>query len=112
MSSGVVWFGVPAADTQHARDFYGRLFGWTFEPFGSDDYHMASEAGGAIHAAPGEHGLLTYFGVDDIDVAVTRVRELGGEAGPAQEIPGIGRYAHCSDSEGNRFALYEQDGAQ
>ncbi len=110
MSSSVVWFELPAADTQRARDFYGRLLGWTFEPFGDDDYHMASEAGGAIYAAA-ENGLLAYFGVDDIDAAVARVRELGGEAGPAEELPGIGRYAHCTDSEGNRFALHQQDGA-
>jgi uncharacterized protein len=111
VSSSVVWFELPAADTERARDFYGRLLGWTFEPFGKDDYHMASAAGGAIYAAAGENGLLAYFGVDDVDGAVARVRELGGEAGPTEELPGIGRYARCTDSEGNRFALYQQDGA-
>jgi predicted enzyme related to lactoylglutathione lyase len=111
MSSSVVWFELPAADTQRAREFYGRLLGWTFEPFGSDDYHMASEAGGAIYSAPGEKGLLAYFGVNDIDAAVARVRELGGKAGTTEELPGIGRYAHCTDSEGNPFALHQQDGA-
>ena len=112
MSSSVVWFELPAADTQRARDFYARLLGWTFEPSGSDDYHMASEAGGAIYGAPGEKGLLAYFGVEDIDAAVARVRALGGEAGTTEEVPGIGRYARCADTEGNPFALYQQDGAE
>ena len=112
MSSSVVWFEIPAEDTHRAREFYAHLFGWKFEPFGGEDYHMTYEAGGAIYGAPGEKGLLAYFGVDDIDAAVARVGELGGEAGEKQDIPGIGQYAHCSDSEGNRFGLYQQGGSE
>lgn len=111
MSSSVVWFELPAADTDRARDFYARIFGWSFEPFGDDDYHMASEAGGAVYGAPAEKGLLAYFGVDDVDAAITQVREFGGEAGEKHDVPGIGQYAHCSDPDGNRFGLYRPDGS-
>ena len=75
MSTSVVWFELPAAETRRAREFYGRLFGWKFEPFGDEDYHITYEAGGAIYGAPGEKGLLAYFGVDDIDAAIARVRD-------------------------------------
>jgi uncharacterized protein len=109
MSSSIVWFELPAADTDRARDFYGRLFGWHFERFGDDDYHMAAEASGAVYGAPGDKGMLAYFGVDDIDAAIARVRELGGEVGAKQAVPGVGQYAHCSDLDGNRFGLYRQD---
>jgi len=111
VSKGVVWFELPAADTDRARDFYARLFGWSFEPFGDDDYHVTYEAGGAVYGEPGEKGLLAYFGVDDVEAAVARVRELGGEAGDKEEVPGVGQYAHCSDPEGNRFGLYRQEGS-
>ncbi len=107
----VVWFELPAADTQRAQKFYGQLFGWQFERFGEDDYHMTYDAGGAIYGAPGGNGLLTYFGVGDIDAAVERVRELGGESGEKREIPGVGRYAVCTDSEGNAFGLYQDGGS-
>jgi predicted enzyme related to lactoylglutathione lyase len=109
MSSSVVWFELPAADTDRARDFYARLFGWNFKRFGDDDYHMTSDAGGAVYRAPGERGLLAYFGVDDLDAAIARVRELGGEAGEKQAVPGVGQYSHCSDLDGNRFALYRRE---
>lgn len=110
MSSSVVWFELPAADTDRARDFYARLFGWSFERFGGEDYHTTDVAGGAVYRANGdEKGLLAYFGVDDIDAAMARVRELGGEAGEKQEVPGVGQYAHCSDLDGNRFGLYRQE---
>jgi uncharacterized protein len=109
MNTSVVWFELPAAETTRTRDFYARLFGWKFERFGDEDYHVIHEARGAVYGAPGETGLLAYFGVDDIEAAVTRVRELGGEAGERQDVPGVGEYAHCSDLDGNRFGLYRQE---
>ena len=39
-----------------------------------------------------------------------RVNQLGGKAGDKQEIPGMGHYAVCTDSEGNQFGL-SQGGA-
>ena len=104
----VVWFELPAEDTTRARAFYGRLFGWQFEAFdGPTEYHTTAEGGGAIHPGEGQSGPLLYFGTDDIDATVARVRELGGEASDAQEIPGIGHYSQCTDTEGNRFGLYQ-----
>ena len=109
MSSSLVWFELPAEDTGRAREFYTRLFGWNFEPFGDDDYHVTYEARGAVYRAPSEKGILAYFGVDDIDAAIARVRELAGEAGEKRDEPGVGEYAHCSDPEGNRFGLFRRE---
>jgi predicted enzyme related to lactoylglutathione lyase len=109
MASSLVWFELPAGDTDRAREFYARLFGWNFEPFGDEDYHVTYEGRGAVYGAPGHKGLLAYFGVDDIDAAVARVRELGGESGDKQEEPGVGQYAHCSDPDGNRFGLFRRE---
>ena len=108
--ASVAWFEMPAADTERAREFYGRVFGWRFEPDEGEDYHVTYDGGGAIHGAPEEKGLTVYFGADDIDAAIERVRSLGGEGTDKQEIPGVGFYAECTDSEGNRFGLYESGG--
>ena len=103
----VVWFEVPAADTSRALGFYGDLFGWQFQDMdGPMEYHMTYEAGGAIYPGEGK-GLLAYFGTSDIDASLARVAELGGQAGEKQEIPGVGRYAVCTDTEGNSFGLYQ-----
>jgi uncharacterized protein len=104
----IVWFEVPADDTPRALAFYGDLFGWDFSPMeGPMEYHTSSEAGGAIYPGEGKRGMLVYFGTNDIDAALARVAELGGEAGEAQPIPGIGSYATCADSEGNAFGLFQ-----
>lgn len=108
--STIAWFEVPAGETGRATKFYGQLFDWQFQPFEEGgDYQMAMEAGGAIYPTD-KKGILVYFASDDIDASVARVRELGGEAGDAQEIPGVGRYSHCTDTEGNLFGLYQQAG--
>jgi predicted enzyme related to lactoylglutathione lyase len=104
----IVWFEFPAEDTGRAREFYGQLFGWRFEPFeGPFEYHMTYDAGGAIMSSQGQAGPVVYFGVADVDAASARVRELGGTADESQEIPGVGRYSHCADTEGNRFGLFQ-----
>jgi predicted enzyme related to lactoylglutathione lyase len=107
----VVWFEVPAGETSRALGFYGDLFGWQFEQMqGPMEYHMSYAGGGAIY--PGENrGILVYFGTTDIDASLARVGELGGKVGDKQEIPGVGHYAVCTDSEGNQFGLYQQSGA-
>jgi predicted enzyme related to lactoylglutathione lyase len=94
-TSKIVWFEIPADDMKRAQGFYGGLFGWRFEDFqGPFEYHMASEAGGAIRPTTnGLKGPVVYFGVDDIDAAMERVGDLGGMAGERQEIPDVGSCA-------------------
>ncbi len=106
--SKIEWFELPAKDTQRALGYYRELLGWQFEPYGDDaDYQVAGEAGGAVHAANGHTGALVYFGTEDIAAAVTQVRDLGGAADDPVEMPGIGFSAQCTDTEGNRFGLYQ-----
>jgi predicted enzyme related to lactoylglutathione lyase len=108
----VVWFELPAKDTGRATSFYGELFGWQFQRFeGGAEYNMTYEGGGAIHPAESQNGHLLYFGSDDIDASVARVRERGGQAADKQEIPGVGLYSQCTDTEGNPFGLYQQGGS-
>ena len=103
----IAWFEVPASDSERARSFYRDLLGWQFEGYDGQDYHLSYGAGGAITGSEEVGSPLVFFGVDDIAAAITRVEELGGTGGERQEIAGIGYYAHCQDSEGNRIGLYQ-----
>ena len=66
--------------------------------------------GGAVFTSD-KKGVLVYFGTSDLDSSVARVGELGGSAGEVQVIPDVGRYATCTDTEGNAFGLFEPGGA-
>ena len=54
-----------------------------------------------------------FFGVDDIDAAADRVRELGGEIedmdmdGEEETVAKFGRFKLCKDDQGSRFGLHQ-----
>jgi predicted enzyme related to lactoylglutathione lyase len=49
---------------------------------------------------------LVYFAVDDCDAKVQKVTELGGTVmKPADDIPGVGRFAILNDPQGAVFAI-------
>jgi uncharacterized protein len=103
----LVYFVVPAADADRARSFYGELLGWSFTPGnvpGGFNIEGPSPPGGLFGGGEGSRPQV-YFEVDDIDAAVERVRELGGEAENPQEIQS-GRMSHCRDDQGVEFGLW------
>jgi predicted enzyme related to lactoylglutathione lyase len=112
----IVHFEVPAGDTGRALGFYKQLFGWSFQSMeGPIEYQMtrvSDDTGGAIHRADqggGIPGIFIYFDVDDIQQGAQRVRQLGGEAEEPGTVPQMGWYARCTDTEGNRFGLWQSD---
>jgi predicted enzyme related to lactoylglutathione lyase len=54
-------------------------------------------------------GPVIYFGSDDIDADLAKVKELGGEAGDKTPIPSVGWFARCKDTEGNPFSIFQSD---
>jgi len=114
MPGQIVHIEIPADDTAASREFWGSLFGWTFDSYpGPSEYHMAqlSETqGGAItNMEPGKRGTRPYFAVDDINVGAARVKELGGEANDPMPVPQMGWFATCTDPHGNEFGLWQID---
>jgi predicted enzyme related to lactoylglutathione lyase len=115
MAGQMVHLEIPAGDTAKAREFWGSLFGWQWQAFeGPSEYHMtrfSETTGGAIYA-PDEadkRGMRVYFDVDDINAGNAKVQKLGGEAGEANAVPGMGWFSLCKDSEGNEFGLWQND---
>ncbi|OXM68412.1 VOC family protein [Amycolatopsis vastitatis] len=108
MPGQIDWLEIPAADTAKARAFYGGLFAWRTDEFGGDYHVIAHGPAGAI--TPAEAGFThprVYFGTDDIEASVERLRELGGRSEDVQAVPGVGRIAHCHDDQGTPFSLFE-----
>lgn len=108
---GYVTMGFP--DAERARDFYGSLLGWQFAPGdvpGGYQVPNLSPMGGLWGGAERPEVTL-LFHVDDVDAAVMRVRELGGEADDPQDRP-YGRMAECRDDQGLSFHLLERPGAR
>ena len=115
MPGEMVHLEIPARDTAKAREFWTSLFGWQWQEFeGPTEYHMtqfSDTTGGAIYAPdpPDKRGMRVYFAVDDINAGNASVNELGGEAGEAMPVPGMGWFSLCKDTEGNEFGLWQHD---
>jgi len=101
----VTWFEIPAGNTDRARSFYGGLFGWTFTPYDDTGSYQMTENGG-IHQSE-KNGVMVYFGTSDLEASIALLKTLGGSSEDAQDIPNVGRYATCTDTEGNAFGLFE-----
>ena len=114
MEGKLVHFEVVAADLERAKRFYGALFGWSFNdadvpmPYALIDANGGVN-GGAFASEDRDGHLVCYFGVEDIDASVEKVRALGGDAEEKHPIPGIDWFARSKDSEGNVFSLFQAD---
>jgi predicted enzyme related to lactoylglutathione lyase/mannose-6-phosphate isomerase-like protein (cupin superfamily) len=101
-----VEIGVPAGG--EAARFYAALFGWSIHEMGNDNFWAQTPSVTVgIHPGDEDRNMVPYFEVDDLAVAVARVRELGGTApGPSDETPGFGTFVECRDPQGVRFGLH------
>jgi len=115
MPGKMVHFELPSEDVTRAKSFWSGLFGWSFNDPGvaGMEYWITQtgdDQGGGIYASDGSRrGPIVYFDTDDIDDSLAKVTELGGKAGEKGPIPHIGWFAHCADSEGNEFSLFQSD---
>jgi uncharacterized protein len=112
MGKRVVHVEFPAQDVDRAERFWEAVGGWTIESAGMPgiDYRMFQEGdqGGAVYQDDTQ-GPIVYYGSDDIDADLAKVREAGGDAEDKQPIPSVGWFARCKDTEGNSFSFFQSD---
>ncbi len=113
------WNELGTRDTAAAKEFYAAVFGWGFEDQDMGEMGIyttwkvgESMVGGILDitdAVPAEVPAhwLTYFTVEDCDVALEKVKAGGGDVrfGPV-EIP-VGRFAVVADQFGAVFAVMQ-----
>jgi predicted enzyme related to lactoylglutathione lyase len=107
------WIDVGAADLDAAVEFYGRLFGWTFEtatPPGVPAYVIArldgEDVGGL--AARERTWWTTYVAVDDIEATVAAIAAAGGTVVEPVAAAGDGGWsAICLDPAGVELGLWQ-----
>jgi len=98
---------ISAPDTERAQRFWSDLLGWECEPAGNGARLNTGSVPGGIHPEDSA-GMQVFFEVGDLDQAVKRVVELGGEVGEGSSEGEGGRYVHsCRDDQGVPFGLHE-----
>ena len=120
MTGEPTFFELGVEDVERARAFYGALFGWRFEPVPPGDDLAVTTPGlaGGLHGGDPGAAPYLFFRVDDMDVAVELVSELGGRVekldiqGDAASVARFGRFALCRDDQGSSFGLHQPPAAR
>ena len=102
------WYELMTTDTDAAAKFYSDVVGWTTHSMASPDGGPAyttfnlGEAGIAgMLAVPGHTGWIGYIAVGDVDAHIEKIVEAGGKLlRPAQDVPGMLRFAVMADPTG------------
>ncbi|MCE2467202.1 MAG: VOC family protein [Caldilineaceae bacterium] len=111
------WLDLSTTDIEGAKDFYGTMFGWEFEPQvveGELVYTICTLNGLQVCGLGGTMGeddppcWNVYTCVEDVDATSNRAVELGGkiEAGP-MDIFDSGRMSFISDPQGAMLGLWQ-----
>ena len=117
------WVDLATPDLAASEQFYGTLFGWSFDAQDTGDsenpYVLAEQDGKAIagmmRLTPEmQSGGMppvwsTYVTVTDVDATAVKAKELGGEAADKMPVPGHGWFSACRDTEGNAFHIWQAD---
>jgi predicted enzyme related to lactoylglutathione lyase len=123
MPNRIVHFEIEAADLGRAKNFYSQAFGWQLQQMGEemsnyvvvitgDPKEPGGINGGIFGSAPGAVKELNAYscvvGVDNIDQAMAKVKSAGGELlGDKMDIPTVGTFVRCKDTEGNIFTMLQ-----
>jgi predicted enzyme related to lactoylglutathione lyase len=112
----VIWADLVTPDLQQAEQFYGELFGWTFQAVAGDPHYalalLDGEAVAGLSQRSVPHGQhrqpawLTFISVPDVDATGRLLTAHGGKVlSQPKTYPQRGRQAVFEDPDGAVFAV-------
>jgi predicted enzyme related to lactoylglutathione lyase len=114
----VAWFDLTTTNLTQSKNFYGKLFGWTFKPVQGTDLAVEINAGGTgIGTLRGADGKISpfngvaYIQVSELEKSCANAKELGGTIAPGFpfNLPdGTGAIALVLDPTGHPVGLYSR----
>lgn len=105
-----------SGDLEATADFYRSVFAWDPQPWGADDYLVAShgdEPGldtGITTSQDGQPLTVATLNVDDLEGYMAKVIMAGGEiVVPKFTIPGVGHACYFTDPTGMIVGMHQPD---
>lgn len=105
---------IPTTDLDRAKDFYSRVLGWEFKPFGNGYLLFNNHKGTMVglrkvdSVAQGETTVF-HVNIPEIDSILKKAKEHGGAVKRTRTvIPAMGWYALFNDLDGNTIGLYQK----
>lgn len=123
-----IHFEIHCDDLDRAKKFYGDVFGWRFEDYGSftgspyfgvitgSDDEPGINGGMLLRPVPGGgpgapvNGAVLTFGSADYDADHDRIIAAGGQVAlPKMALTGMAWQGYYLDPEGNVFGIHQPD---
>lgn len=114
----VAWFDITTTDLAKSKEFYAKLFGWTFTPVQGTDLAVEIVGGGtsigSMRVAEGAisaYNGVVYVQVSDIQASCKKATELGAKVVPGFpfDLPsGTGAIGLFLDPAGHPMGMYSR----
>jgi len=114
----IAWFDITTTNLAQSKEFYGKLFGWTFNPVMGSDQAAEIVAGGTpIGTIRGTDGKISpfngvvYVQVTDLPASCQKAAELGATLVPGFpfNLPdGTGAIGLFADPSGHPMGMYSR----
>ncbi len=105
---------IPSTDLDKSKDFFQKVLGWDFKPFGNGYLLFNNHKGTMVglrkvdEIAKGESTVF-HVNIPDIESILKKVKENGGAVKRTRTvIPAMGWYALFTDPDGNTIGLYQK----
>jgi uncharacterized protein len=117
--SHISWFAINADDVPRARDFYQKVFGWTFEPWGPPNFYRIHTGQGEFYSGGLQErrelvsggrmiGFECTITVENLDETIRAIESNGGKMVTEKfVIPSVCTVAYFQDTEGNVAGISE-----
>ncbi len=106
---------IPSIDINKSKDFFNKLFGWEFKPFGNG-YFLYNSHGGLtvglrkVDTVKEGNSTIFHIKVDDIDSILLIAEQAGGKIFRKRTIiPAMGYYGLIKDVSGNIIGLFQKN---
>ncbi|MDQ7026398.1 MAG: VOC family protein [Anaerolineae bacterium] len=118
-TGAMIWNELATRDVPKAMEFYKNLLGWEFQKAENLDYHFIVNNGRmnggmlTINANMGDipPNWMVYYNIADIDAAVKKVKDLGGQVHVEGQSP-VGPFAVIADPAGAVLTIMQADQPQ
>lgn len=104
---------IPSTDLDRSIEFYKKVFGWEFKPFGNGYFLFNNRKGITVglrkanNIAAGEKTIF-HISVENIDDTLKNINQSGGKTERNKTtIPVMGWYALINDPDGNTIGLFQ-----
>jgi len=112
----VIHFEIPADDLDRAQEFYSELLGWKITQADNSEYLLVQTGeegdlgGGLTERMHPQQTPVNYVQVESVEEYSRKAIVLGARlVVPKTAVPTMGYFAQFLDTEGNAFALWEED---